>query len=191
MAPPRIEEAGTVYHVNGKAVAGAKLFVDDVDRATFLRLFEREACESEWRVLSYSLMSTHYHALFRLEKPTLSSGFRRLNSMYAKAYNRRHERRGAVWQRRFWDSIVSTDAHLLEAVRYIALNAPRANMCSAAEDWPWCSYGASIGLYPADALVDQRELLRLFGTRLDVARRRLRAFVEERDPRERRRQTTV
>jgi REP element-mobilizing transposase RayT len=191
VAPPRIEVIGAVYHVNGKAVQGTKLFVDDVDRASFLRLLEREARHSGWRVFVYSLMSTHYHVLFRLEKPALSSGFQRLNGDYAKAYNRRHERRGALWQRRFYDSIVDTDGYLLEAVRYIALNAPRANMCRCAEDWPWCSYGSSVGAFPRDSLVDHDELLRLFATRRDVAMRRLRAFVEEGDPRERRRQTPV
>jgi putative transposase len=191
VAPPRIEIAGATYHVNGKAVHGVKLFADESDRFLFLRLLAEQAVKSEWCVLAYSLMTTHYHLLLRIEKPTLSSGFQRFNSLYARVYNRRHNRRGALWQRRFFDSVVATDAHFFESIRYVALNAPRAGACDRPEDWPWCNYGSAIGRTPPDQLANDRELLRLFGTRRDVAMRRLREYVEEADPRRRRGQTPV
>ena len=191
MAPPRFEIVGAIYHVNGKAVHGLKLFVDESDRMLFIRLLAKQARKSGWCVLAYSLMTTHFHLLFRLEKPALSSGFQRLNSMYARLYNKRHGRRGALWQRRYFDSIIETESHLYEAIRYIALNAPRAHACDAPEDWPWCGYGAAIGCSPPDPLVNERELLGLFGTRAEAARTRLRWFVEEADPRERFGQTRV
>ena len=186
MAPPRIEQVGAVYHVNGKAVHGVALFADEADRFLFLRMLADQAKRSEWRILKYSLMTTHYHLILRLEKPTLSSGFQRLNSIYARAYNRRHGRRGALWQRRFFDSIVETEAHLYESIRYVALNAPRAGACDAPENWPWSNYGSAIGRYPGDPVADERELLRLFGTR-----EWLREYVEQADPRNRVSQTRV
>jgi len=191
MAPPRVQQVGAIYHVNGKAVDGAKLFRDDSDRWSFLSLLGGEAVRSDWCVLGYSLLTTHYHLILKLRKLTLSTGFQRLNSIYARSFNLRHGRRGALWQRRFFDSIVETDDHLYETIRYVALNAPRANMCHAPEQWPWANYGAAIGLTPPDALVDERELLRLFDTRPDRARRVLQAMVEESDPRYRSRQTRV
>lgn len=191
MAPPRLEIVGAIYHVNGKAVHGVKLFADESDRALFIRLLNKQARKSGWCVLAYSLMTTHFHLLFRLEKPDLSSGFQRLNSIYARLYNQRHGRRGALWQRRYFDSIIETESHLYEAIRYIALNAPRAQVCDAAESWPWCGYGASIGASPPDPLVNEHELLRLFGSSRAEARKRLRWFVEEADPRERFGQTPV
>jgi REP element-mobilizing transposase RayT len=191
MAPPRIQAIGETYHVNGKAVHGTKLFVDESDRFLFLRMLEEQMRKSDWCVLAYSLMTTHYHLLLRLRGPTLSSGFHRFNSIYARAYNRRHGRRGALWQRRFFDSIVSVEGHLYESIRYVALNAPRANVCGRPEDWPWCSYGAAIGHVRPDPLVDERALLELFGTRRDQAIRRLRAYIEEADPRVRFGQTRV
>jgi putative transposase len=191
MAPPRIEIAGALYHVNAKAVHGLSLFRDDVDRLRFLRLLAQQAGLSDWTILCYSLMTTHFHVLLRLQKESLSSGFRRLNSLYAKDYNRRHDRRGALWQRRFYDSLIDGDTHLMETVRYIARNAPRANASAAPEDWPWCNYGSAIGVLPADPIVDEVELLGLFASSPEVARTRLRAFVEEPDPRRRRGLTSV
>jgi putative transposase len=191
MAPPRIQIVGAIYHVNGKAVDGSKLFRDAEDRLSFLSLLRDQASRSDWCILSYSLLTTHYHLILKLRELTLSSGFQRMNSIYARSFNRRHGRRGALWQRRFFDSIVETDGHLYEAVRYVAHNAPRANACRAPEDWPWASYGSAIGVASPDPIVDEVELLRLFDTRPDVARRVLRAIVEEIDPRARRGQTHV
>lgn len=191
MAPPRIEVVDFIYHVNSNAVDGTRLFRDDIDRLAFRTLLEKESVRSDWCVLAYSLMTTHFHVLLRLRKLTLSSGFQHLKSVYARSHNRRHGRRGALWQRRFYDSIVETEPHLYEAVRYIALNAPRANACRRAEEWPWASYGAAIGVVPTDPIVDETELLALFGTRRDDARVTLRAMVEELDPRIRLGQTCI
>jgi hypothetical protein len=47
MAPPRIETVDATYHVNGKAVDGAKLFRDDVDRLSFLALLADQARRSD------------------------------------------------------------------------------------------------------------------------------------------------
>ena len=187
----RFEQPDAVYHVNANALDGMTLFRDDIDRELFYNLLADQIVDSDWTLLEYTLMSTHYHLLLRIEKPTLSSGFKRLQSRYARAYNRRHDRRGVVWLRRFHSVLIESERHLFETVRYIALNATRANMVEAAENWPWCSYGSAIGAYPADPIVNEKELLRLFAGDPRLARRRLRELVEEKDPRKRWRQTFV
>lgn len=94
--------------------------------------------------------------------------------------------RGAFWQRRFRDTLVESDSHLLELQRYFAYNAPRANLADAPEDWPYCNYGSLIGLHGPDPYVDEAELLALMAPNPRRARRLFREFVEERDPRVRR-----
>jgi len=187
----RFEQPGATYHINANALDGMTLFRDDVDRELFYNLLADQIVDSDWTLLEYTLMSTHYHLLLRIEKPTLSGGFKRLQSRYARAYNRRHGRRGVVWLRRFHSVLIESERHLFEAVRYIALNAPRANLVEVAENWPWCSYGSAIGAYPTDPIVNEMELLRLFAGDHRLARKRLREFVEEKDPRKRWRQTCV
>ena len=188
----RLEAAGCIYHINANGLDGLTLFRDDVDRETFFDLLADEVVRSDWIVLEYTLLSTHYHLLIQLRKTTLSSGFQRLQSRYARAYNRRHKRRGVVWQKRFHDKLIESERHLRECIRYIAWNAPRANLCALPEEWPWCSYGAAIGRCgAADPLVDEAELLGLFAETPSEARRLLRRYVEEDDPRERWRQTLL
>jgi putative transposase len=189
--PKRIEEAGTYHHINSVGVFGATVFRDDDDRSTFLRLLEEELERSKWSCLSYTVMTTHYHVLVKLTEPSLSTGFQRLNGRFARAMNARYGRRGALWQRRFYDAYVESQFHLLEVTRYIALNAPRANMKPKAEDWPWCSYGSTVGLASPDPLIDEGAILGLFSPDLAVARERYRKFVEEGDPRVRRSQIRI
>jgi putative transposase len=180
-----------MYHVTQHGIDDRKIFRDDADREKFLTLLEDEVRRSRWTCLAYSLMSTHYHLLIRLEKLTLSSGFQRLNGRYAQAFNSRHERRGHLFERRFRDAIVESDTHRCEATRYIHLNAIRANMCESPEAHVWSDYGSTIGLLAEDPLVDPRIALEVFGDRLDVARASYMAFVAEADPRIRRGQTRV
>jgi putative transposase len=182
----RFQEVGRIYHVNTKCVAGVKAFPDFRHRAVFMEMLGKELEDSDWICLGYAIVGNHYHVAIRLKKLTLSSGFQRLNSRYARWYNRQHGRTGAFWQRRFYDSVVETDGHLLELQRYLAYNAPRANLAETPEDWPYCSYGALIGVHPPDPWVDEDEVLSAFGPNLRRARERLRRFVEERDPRVRR-----
>ena len=88
--PPRIQAPGHWYHVMSNGVDGFDVFVDEVDRAAFLALVGRELRRSEWTCAAYSLMSTHFHLLIQLDKPTLSSGMQHLKSDYTRLFNRRH-----------------------------------------------------------------------------------------------------
>jgi REP element-mobilizing transposase RayT len=183
---PRIELAGGYYHASCKAVDDIVIFRDELDRYSFLQLLEKELQRTAWSLLEYTVMSTHYHFVLRLREPTLSSGFQHLNGSYARWFNKRYGRRGAAWSARYDSRLLESDGHLREALRYDARNAVRAGICDRPEDWPWCSYGATIDGDPSDPLVDEDELLPLFGAPVPGARQRFREFVEESDPRRRR-----
>jgi REP element-mobilizing transposase RayT len=189
--PPRIEVAGAYYHVSCKAVDEIAAFRDDFDRYWFLQLFAKVAQRCGWSILEYTVMSTHYHVLVRLREPALSSGFQFLNGSYARWFNKRYARRGAVWSSRFDSRLLDSEEHLREALRYDARNAVRAGICERPEDWQWCSYGATIDGDPPDPLIDEEELLTLFGAPVPGARQRFREFVDEPDRRRRRSQTLL
>jgi REP-associated tyrosine transposase len=186
----RLDVGGTTHHVNIKAVAGVHAFPDDHHRERFLELLRAELTKSKWRCLGYTVMGTHYHVVIELREPTLSSGFQRLNSSYSRWFNRERGRTGALWQARFFDVPIESTIQFLETQRYLAHNATRARLVENPEDWQYCHYGALIGKFPADELVDENAILRLLGPDRRVARQRLRAFAEASD-RRLRRQTFV
>ncbi len=150
-----------------------------------MKLLTEEVAISEWICVEYVVMTTHYHAVVYLTKPTLSTGFQRLNARYAQYYNKVYGRRGHVFEGRFTDKIIESDPHRLEVARYVALNPTRAQMCRLPEHYPWSAYGSIVGEYPADPVVDIKAALEPFGG----SRAAYRKYVEEVDPRVRRGQT--
>ena len=188
---PRIQVPGGIYHVTQHGLDDRAIFRADADRERFLTYVADEVARSSWECLAYSLMTTHYHLLIRVEELTLSSGFQRLNGRYAQSFNRVYGRRGHVFESRFRDVLVESDAHRNEASRYIHLNAPRAHACSNPAEYVWSDYAATIGVVGRDPLVDPRIALELFGEDLRAARRAYARFVAEPDPRVRRGQTRV
>jgi REP element-mobilizing transposase RayT len=178
----RINEKGLTYHVWAHGVDDMPLFGDAVAKETAVRLLREEVALSSWSCLEYVVMTTHYHLVLTLREPTLSSGLQRFNMRYAQWFNKTNARRGHAFESRFGCRLVNGDDDQLEAMRYVALNPTRARICRRPEQYPWCGYGATVGLYAPDPLVDLKAALRPVKGSRDAYR----AFVEELDPRRRR-----
>jgi REP element-mobilizing transposase RayT len=153
------------------------VFPGDADRVRFLALLETICAKTDWIVHAYCLMPNHYHLVVEIDAPTLSSGFQRLNGVYAQEFNRRHRFVGHLFQGRFHSVRVETDSHLLELARYLPLNPVRARLCDEPGDWPWSSYRATVAISrPAPWLAIDR-VLDLFAPDRARAREAFRTFV--------------
>jgi REP element-mobilizing transposase RayT len=84
----RVELAGGIHHVVGKATARRVLFHSDRDRQLYLRLLAREVRERRWRVLTFCLMTNHAHLLVLTPEPDLGLGFKRIHEEFAQSINR-------------------------------------------------------------------------------------------------------
>lgn len=102
----------------------------------------------------------------------------RLNGRYAQGFNDRYLDFGHVFSGRYYSVLVESEGHLLELVRYLALNPVRAAICRTPHSWRWSSYPAALGLRPAPGFLTVDWVLGLFGQDLERARKRLREFVE-------------
>lgn len=125
------------FHATARAVFGAPLFTDDLDRLDFLKLLRSTATLFEWRCHAHCLMSTHYHLVLASTCASLSDGMRRLNGDYARRYNKRHGRRGHLFDERFSSFAVEDEQHLEVAIEYVLQNPVRARLCLEARDWDW------------------------------------------------------
>jgi putative transposase len=147
--PLRIEYEGAVYHVTSRGNAQQDIFLADSDRELFLEILGDTVKRFGWICHAYCLMTNHYHLLVETPEPNLSRGMRQLNGVYTQAFNRGHTRTGHVLQGRFKAILVEKETHLLELVRYVALNPVRARAVRSARDWPWSSYRATAGIVEA------------------------------------------
>jgi REP element-mobilizing transposase RayT len=177
--PIRAQIPGATYHIAARGSAGRAILNTEADRVTFLELVERVVKRHGWDCIAYCVMSTHYHLLVATPQPNLSSGMRELNGFYARYYNLRYQTTGAVFESRFRSELVESDSHLLQVIRYLAMNPVRAGLCSRAEDWPWSSFPGHMGITSLRRFVQARLVLELFAGDPEVARRRLGVFVAD------------
>jgi putative transposase len=96
----------------------------------------------------YCLMPTHYHFIFNGRREDLSRAMHRLNGGYARWFNKEHGFRNHLFGDRFGAKGIRDDAHLLEVLRYVALNPVRDGLCRHPREWRWSSYAATIGAKP-------------------------------------------
>lgn len=137
MGTPIREQGPGYFHVFTRATGGGALLVDDADRRHLVHLLATTADRLGWRVLAYCVMTTHYHAVVQTTRPNLSRGMQRINSTYARVFNQRYGRFGALVACRFGYRIIEADQYLEEVCRYVFMNPVRAGITETAEEWPW------------------------------------------------------
>lgn len=88
----------------------------DRDREDWLRLLDRVATRSNWRVFSGVLVGNHFNLFPRTPEPNLSAGMHDLNSGYASLFNRRYRRVGSLFQGRFKAILVENEALISDSL---------------------------------------------------------------------------
>jgi REP element-mobilizing transposase RayT len=174
---------GAVYHVTARGNDRRAIYRDDADRRTFLDTLGLAVERYGLLCHAYCLMGNHYHLVVETPRANLPIAMRQINGRYGRQFNNRWHRVGHVFQARYDAVLVQKDAHLLETVRYVALNPARTRppLCDAPERWQWSSYAALVGLAPTRAWLTVDWVLAQFGTDYETARARLAAYVT--DPR--------
>ncbi len=177
--PLRPAYPGAIYHITVRGVERRRIFMDDRDREGFLGLLADVVARFEWRCHAYCLMTNHFHLVVETPLGNVSAGMKQLNGVYAQAFNRRHGRRGHLYEDRFHTTLVETEAHLLELTRYVPANPVRARLCRAPGQWRWSSYAATAGDAPAPRFLTVDWTLAQFAAGPERARVRYRLFVAE------------
>jgi putative transposase len=145
----RLDAPGILQHVIIKGLEGKQILEDDRDRRDFIIRMGDLALELETKVYAWALMGTHVHLLLRSGPMGVAKYMRRLLTGYAITYNRRHSRRGYLFQDRYKSIVCDEDAYFKELVRYIHLNPLRANIVKdipGLDRYRWCGHSALLGL---------------------------------------------
>lgn len=131
-----------LYHVLNRGVDKRDIVIDDKDRVRFIHdlfafndaeatpnhiLQKRHAEKRPRKMLVhihvFCLMPNHYHLLI---SPLVEQGIplfmKKLNMGYAKYFNEKYSRSGALWQGKYKKILVERDAHFNYIPYYIHLN---------------------------------------------------------------------
>jgi len=167
--PARIQAPDLIRHVMSRGNGKMPIFLDRDEYQKFIDLLACVASEFGLECWNYCVMPNHYHATLRPTRANLSDALQRLNGMYGRWWNRRHERIGHVFQGRFKGQIVDRESYLLALSRYVVMNPVRAGLVDRPEAWPWSSYSATVGLRPAPSFLSTESTLQLFAGRQDCS----------------------
>jgi len=121
------------------------MFRNDEDFAAFERVILQAHERVPLRILSYCLMSNHWHfVVWPRADGELTAFFRWLAHTHAMRWRVAHRTvgYGHLYQGRFKSFPVQSDGHLLTVCRYVERNALTANLVRRAERWRWGSLWA-------------------------------------------------
>jgi len=133
------------------------------DKEKFLEHLEKSEERFSIVIHTYCLMTNHYHLLIETSESNLSTAIQWLNVSYAAYYNRKHQRRGHLFQGRFKYILIDADEYLKQLSRYIHLNPVRANIVTRPVEYPWSSYPAFVGKIKPPKWLETKWLLGCFG----------------------------
>lgn len=151
---------GTYFFTLNLQDRGRTLLVDHVD---LLRKSFRQAYVTRpFKVLAVVVLPEHLHCLWRLPAgdvdnanrwAQIKSGFcRQLPDLEKRSSARVARRERGIWQRRFWEHLITDDDDLGHHIDYIHFNPVKHGHASCATAWPYSSVHRYVraGLLPAD-----------------------------------------
>jgi putative transposase len=135
---PRVFAPGGAYHLTARGVADDAIFYTAFDCFALLALLRQVSRRCGWNVAAWCFMHTHYHLVVLTgPDPTVSEGMHRLNGIYAREFNVRHDRRGHLFGQRYSPTPIENERHLAAACGYVLLNPVTAGLVPSVDDWAW------------------------------------------------------
>lgn len=158
----RVVAVGLPHHITQRGNYQQDVFLEASDRHKYLNWIGEYSLEYGLSILAYCLMQNHVHFIAIPEKEdSLANVFNTTHMRYSQYFNKKLNRRGHLWQGRFY-SCVLDEPHLILAVRYAERNPVRAGLVENPWQWPWSSAIAhSKG--QKDSLVNPGDLLNIIG----------------------------
>ena len=177
----RLDAPGALHHIMVRGIDKSNIFRDEEDKTRFLERLGQTVQDAKCSVHAWVLMDNHVHILFRSGHDGISAVMRKLLTWYAQYFNRRHGRKGHLFENRYKSILCDEDNYLLALVRYIHLNPVRAKIIQSMAEmdkYPWSGHRAVIGK-TKNPWMDIATVLSQFGGTKRKAINDYRRFMEE------------
>jgi putative transposase len=135
----RFQEARCLHFVTFSCFGRAPLLGTTRARDIFEQTFERTRQWYGFYVAGYVVMPEHVHLLIsEPERAKLSVALQMLKQNVARIL--RSPEGGLLWQPRYYDFNVWSEAKRIEKLRYIHRNPVKRGLVRNPEDWAWSSF---------------------------------------------------
>lgn len=148
---PRLSLTGQLHHVLWRGNGREGVFADAQDRQAFTALLVQHAQAQGVALHAWALMPDHLHLLVTpLRDGALSLCMQAVGRAYVQSFNRRHGRRGTLWEGRYRSTVLEADTWLLPAMVWLdthpsRLPSPVLPAGAAGDDG---GHGQTLGAHP-------------------------------------------
>jgi len=101
--------------------------------------------ELGFALLAYAVMPDHIHLII---VPSTTEGLSRIMQSvkggFARLWNKELGCQGSIWQPRYYESAVRTEAQLTRWLDYTNRNPIQAGLAASPEEYPYCSSGGRL-----------------------------------------------
>lgn len=161
-------EYGKHYHIYNRGINSDILFKENGNYEHFLKLYDLHI-DPMAETYAWCLMKNHFHFLIRIkdvEEITTenniqpSQSFSNLFNAYTKAFNKKYNRHGALFERPFKRKLIDNDNYFQNGIAYIHNNPVHHNICEHPINYPWSSYTTCLSDKPTK--LKRKEVIELF-----------------------------
>jgi len=133
--PRRIIQTTYPYHITTRTNNKEFRFNKKKVIKIFAEVLTKAAKKYNVTLLHVVIMSNHYHIILKINHENLHRFLQFVNSRIAMAYNKLTKRSGHLWGDRYKSTIIESDQHYLNCVRYIYENPVRAKIVNSPENF--------------------------------------------------------
>ena len=161
-------ENGKYYHIYNRGINSDILFKENDNYNYFLKLYETHI-DPIVETFAWCLMKNHFHFLIRIKeieeitaeiKILPSQSFSNLFNAYTKAFNKKYNRHGALFERPFRRKWVNYDSYFQNLIVYIHNNPVHHNICDNPLEYAWSSYLSCLSDKPTK--LKRQEVIEMF-----------------------------
>lgn len=161
---PRLALARHAHLVLLRSLPAQPAFVDDTDRSAFLLALRTAASAQGVAVHAYALFDREVRLLATPAQASgLSAMMQAVGRVYVAGFNRRHGRRGTLWDGRFRATVVDDRTALVDAMRFVETPPPDLALAHPA-DHPWSSAAHHVGRQASPLVTEHPGFWRLGNT---------------------------
>lgn len=139
--PRTLSESG-IYHIMFRGTNKSAIFLNNKDYEKLLETLFTIKQSIPFDLYAYCLMSNHAHFVVKeKEIGDISKIMHRLLTKYARWFNIKYDRTGALLEGRYKSKPVDNDEYFLHLIRYVHQNPKKAGLVTELADYKWSSYG--------------------------------------------------
>ncbi|MEZ4517080.1 MAG: transposase [Chloroflexota bacterium] len=155
---------GSFYHFYNRGAHRESIFREPDNYLFVIKRIKQVAQEAQLTVIAYCLLPNHYHFLVRQDSDHRAGLLpQRVFNSYSKAYNKRYDHSGTLFESNYHVKLIAHPAHLYHLCRYIHANPVRHGLVRTVEEWPYSNYLEWVGERDG-TLIDPAFVQEMFGS---------------------------